>query len=230
MAVSGSKNFELDVAEYIEEAFERCGLELRTAYDLKTAKTQFKFLLAEWANRGLKSVDYFTNIYCSNTRHKFIQLRCNHPTAVIDVLDAFIRRTTNGTPSDLQMNQISRSEYAAVPDKTAQGRPSQYFVDKQITPKIYLYNAPENSTDVLYVNRIMRMDDVDASTNTVQMPFRFYPCLSAGLAYYLSLKKAPERTGMLKQLYEEEFERALSQDEDRASFRATPDLRAYDYA
>jgi hypothetical protein len=88
----------------------------------------------------------------------------------------------------------------------------------------------KNSTDVLYVNRIMRMDDVDASTNTVQMPFRFYPCLSAGLAYYLSLKKAPERTGMLKQLYEEEFERALSQDEDRASFRATPDLRAYDYA
>jgi hypothetical protein len=73
------------------------------------------------------------------------------------------------------MNQISRSEYAAVPDKTAQGRPSQYFVDKQITPKIYLYNAPENSTDVLYVNRIMRMDDVDASTNTVQMPFRIYP-------------------------------------------------------
>jgi hypothetical protein len=186
--------------------------------------------LAEWANRGLNQWTISQTSIALTQGTSSYSLDATNPTAVIDVLDAFIRRTTNGTPSDLQMNQISRSEYAAVPDKTAQGRPSQYFVDKQITPKIYLYNAPENSTDVLYVNRIMRMDDVDASTNTVQMPFRFYPCLSAGLAYYLSLKKAPERTGMLKQLYEEEFERALSQDEDRASFRATPDLRAYDYA
>jgi hypothetical protein len=199
MAVSGSKNFELDVAEYIEEAFERCGLELRTAYDLKTAKRSLNLLLAEWANRGLNQWTISQTSIALTQGTSSYSLDATNPTAVIDVLDAFIRRTTNGTPSDLQMNQISRSEYAAVPDKTAQGRPSQYFVDKQITPKIYLYNAPENSTDVLYVNRIMRMDDVDASTNTVQMPFRFYPCLSAGLAYYLFLKKAPERTGMFKQ-------------------------------
>jgi hypothetical protein len=203
MAVSGSKNFELDVAEYIEEAFERCGLELRTAYDLKTAKRSLNLLLAEWANRGLNQWTISQTSIALTQGTSSYSLDATNPTAVIDVLDAFIRRTTNGTPSDLQMNQISRSEYAAVPDKTAQGRPSQYFVDKQITPKIYLYNAPENSTDVLYVNRIMRMDD---------------------------LKKAPERTGMLKQLYEEEFQRALSQDEDRASFRATPDLRSYNYA
>jgi len=230
VATSGSKNFELDVAEFIEEAFERCGLELRTAYDLKTAKRSLNLLLAEWANRGLNQWTISQTSIALTQGTSSYSLDSTNPSAVIDVLDAFIRRTTNGTPSDLQMNQISRSEYAAVPDKTAQGRPSQYFVDKQITPTIYLYNTPENSTDVLYVNRIMRMDDVDASTDTLQMPFRFYPCLSAGLAYYLSLKKAPERTGMLKQLYEEEFERALSQDEDRASFRATPDTRAYDYA
>jgi hypothetical protein len=175
MAVSGSKNFELDVAEYIEEAFERCGLELRTAYDLKTAKRSLNLLLAEWANRGLNQWTISQTSIALTQGTSSYSLDATNPTAVIDVLDAFIRRTTNGTPSDLQMNQISRSEYAAVPDKTAQGRPSQYFVD-------------------------------------------------------LSLKKAPERTGMLKQLYEEEFERALSQDEDRASFRATPDLRAYDYA
>jgi hypothetical protein len=142
-------------------------------------------LLAEWANRGLNQWTISQTSIALTQGTSSYSLDATNPTAVIDVLDAFIRRTTNGTPSDLQMNQISRSEYAAVPDKTAQGRPSQYFVDKQITPKIYLY---------------------------------------------LSLKKAPERTGMLKQLYEEEFERALSQDEDRASFRATPDLRAYDYA
>jgi hypothetical protein len=164
MTTSSSKNFELDVAEYIEEAFERCGLELRTAYDLKTAKRSLNLLLAEWANRGLNQWTISQTSIALTQGTSSYSLDATNPTAVIDVLDAFIRRTTNGTPSDLQMNQISRSEYAAVPDKTAQGRPSQYFVDKQITPKIYLYNAPENSTDVLYVNRIMRMDDVDAST------------------------------------------------------------------
>jgi hypothetical protein len=201
MAVSGSKNFELDVAEYIEEAFERCGLELRTAYDLKTAKRSLNLLLAEWANRGLNQWTISQTSIALTQGTSSYSLDATNPTAVIDVLDAFIRRTTNGTPSDLQMNQISRSEYAAVPDKTAQGRPSQYFVDKQITPKIYLYNAPENSTDVLYVNRIMRMDDVDASTNTVQMPFRFYPCLSAGLAYYLSLKESSRKNGHAQTTY-----------------------------
>jgi hypothetical protein len=220
MTTSSSKNFELDVAEYIEEAFERCGLELRTAYDLKTAKRSLNLLLAEWANRGLNQWTISQTAIALTQGTTSYSLDATNPTAVIDVLDAFIRRTTNGTASDLQMNQISRSEYAAVPDKASQGRPSQYFVDKQISPVIYLFNTPENSTDVLYVNRLMRMDDVDASTNTLEMPFRFY----------LSLKKAPERTGMLKQLYEEEFQRALSQDEDRASFRATPDLRSYNYA
>jgi hypothetical protein len=218
MTTSSSKNFELDVAEYIEEAFERCGLELRTAYDLKTAKRSLNLLLAEWANRGLNQWTISQTAITLTQGTTSYSLDATNPTAVIDVLDAFIRRTTNGTASDLQMNQISRSEYAAVPDKASQGRPSQYFVDKQISPVIYLFNTPENSTDVLYVNRLMRMDDVDASTNTLEMPFN------------LSLKKAPERTGMLKQLYEEEFQRALSQDEDRASFRATPDLRSYNYA
>jgi hypothetical protein len=191
MTTSSSKNFELDVAEYIEEAFERCGLELRTAYDLKTAKRSLNLLLAEWANRGLNQWTISQTAIALTQGTTSYSLDATNPTAVIDVLDAFIRRTTNGTASDLQMNQISRSEYAAVPDKASQGRPSQYFVDKQISPVIYLFNTPEN---------------------------------------YLSLKKAPERTGMLKQLYEEEFQRALSQDEDRASFRATPDLRSYNYA
>jgi hypothetical protein len=179
MTTSSSKNFELDVAEYIEEAFERCGLELRTAYDLKTAKRSLNLLLAEWANRGLNQWTISQTAIALTQGTTSYSLDATNPTAVIDVLDAFIRRTTNGTASDLQMNQISRSEYAAVPDKASQGRPSQYFVDKQISPVIYLFNTPENSTDVLYVNRLMRMDDVDASTNTLEMPFRFYPCLSA---------------------------------------------------
>jgi hypothetical protein len=144
MTTSSSKNFELDVAEYIEEAFERCGLELRTAYDLKTAKRSLNLLLAEWANRGLNQWTISQTAIALTQGTTSYSLDATNPTAVIDVLDAFIRRTTNGTASDLQMNQISRSEYAAVPDKASQGRPSQYFVDKQISPVIYLFNTPES--------------------------------------------------------------------------------------
>jgi len=97
-----------------------------------------------------------------------------------------------------------------------------------LSPTITVFPAPDkSSTYTIYMNVLTRMDDADVGSNTMQMPYRFYPCLAAGLAYYISLKKAPERTGMLKQLYEEEFLRALTQDGERASFRVSPDLRGY---
>ena len=71
------------------------------------------------------------------------------------------------------------------------------------------------------------MDDADDYNNTMQMPFRFYPCLAAGLAYYLAIKKAPDRIQVLKAIYDEEFERAQSEDRDRASFNVTPNLQYY---
>ena len=117
---------------------------------------------------------------------------------------------------------ISRSEYLNIPTKSTKSRPSQFFLDKLTTPILKIWPAPENSTDVLVFNKLVRMDDADAGTNTMDMPFRFYPCFAAGLAYYIAIKKAPDRVVMLKQMYEEEFERALSQDEDRASFRIAP--------
>ena len=123
------------------------------------------------------------------------------------------------------MNRISRSEYINIPNKTTKSRPSQFFIDKQNNPVLKVWPAPENSTDVLVYNKLVRMDDADAATNTMDMPFRFFPCFAAGLAYYISIKRAPEKTPVLKQIYEEEFNRALSQDEDRASFRIRPYLR-----
>jgi hypothetical protein len=141
---------------------------------------------------------------------------------VIDILDCSIRRNTDGTDLDLQMSMISRSEYLNIPTKSTKSRPSQFFLDKLTTPILKIWPAPENSTDVLVFNKLVRMDDADAGTNTMDMPFRFYPCFAAGLAYYIAIKKAPDRVVMLKQMYEEEFERALSQDEDRASFRIAP--------
>ena len=123
------------------------------------------------------------------------------------------------------MTKISRSEFLNIPTKSTQARPNQFFLDKQVSPVLNIWPTPENSTYVLVFNKLVRMDDADTATNTMDMPFRFYPCFAAGLAYYIAIKKAPERVGMLKQMYEDEFERAMSQDEDTASFRISPYLR-----
>ena len=218
MATSGSTDFEPNVAEFIEEAFERCGLELRTGYDLKTARRSINLMLAEWANRGLNqwTIEQGTQTVTQGTSEY------NLGTNVIDVLDVVCRRTVSGTQTDISMDRLSRSEYLNIPNKTTQARPSQFFIDKQNNPSLKIWPTPENSTDVLVFNKLVRMDDADSATNTMDMPFRFYPCFAAGLAYYVSMKRAPDRAGLLKQMYEEEFERAMSQDEDRASFRIRP--------
>ena len=221
MALSGSTDFEPNVAEFIEEAFERCGLELRTGYDLKTARRSINLMLAEWANRGLNQWTIKQETVTVVKSQNNYTLNAN----IVDVLDCSLRRTVSGTTTDLQMSRVSRSEYLNIPNKATESRPSQYFLDKLNTPVLKIWPAPENSTDILVFNKIVRMDDADKATNTLDMPFRFYPCFAAGLAYYISIKKAPDRAGMLKQMYEEEFERAMSQDEDRASFRVAPYLR-----
>ena len=221
MALSGSTNFEPNVAEFVEEAFERCGLELRTGYDLKTARRSINLMLAEWANRGLNqwTIEQATQTVTEGTTD--YSLNSN----IIDILDVVLRRTVNQTQTDISMNRVSRSEYINIPNKTTKARPSQFFLDKLSTPTLKIWPAPEKSTDILVFNKIVRMDDADKPTNTMDMPFRFFPCFAAGLAYYISLKRAPERTAQLKALYEQEFRRAADQDEDRASFRIRPSLR-----
>ena len=221
MATSGSTDFEPNVTEFIEEAFERCGLELRTGYDLRTAKRSVNLMLAEWANRGLNqwTVEQGTQTVTEGT--SAYTLNSN----VIDILDVVCRRTVSDTQTDINMSRLSRSEYINIPNKTTKARPNQFFLDKQIIPVLNVWPTPENSTDVLVFNKLVRMDDADTSVDTMDLPFRFYPCFVAGLSYYLSLKKAPEKTQLLKQLYEEEFLRAESQDEDRASFKIRPYLR-----
>ena len=221
MALSGSTNFEPNVAEFVEEAFERCGLELRTGYDLKTARRSINLMLAEWANRGLNqwTIEQATQTVTEGTTD--YSLNAN----IIDILDVVLRRTINQTQTDISMNRVSRSEYINIPNKTTKARPSQFFFDKLSTPTLKIWPAPENSTDILVFNKIVRMDDADKATNTMDMPFRFFPCFAAGLAYYISLKRAPERTAQLKAIYEEEFRRAADQDEDRASLRIRPNVR-----
>ena len=214
MAVSDSTDFELDVAEYIEEAFERCGLEVRTGYDLKSAKRSLNLMLAEWANRGLNqwTITQTTQALTSGTA------TYNLNTNVIDVLSVVVRRSS----TDFAMERISRSTYLGIPTKSTTGRPNQFFLDRQITPVLKIWPTPENSTDTIIFDALTRMDDADTFINTMDMPFRFFPCLAAGLAYYISMKRAPNRTQMLKAVYEEEFQRAMTEDRDRASFNVVP--------
>ena len=218
MATSGSTDFELDVAEYVEEAFERCGLEVRTGYDLKSAKRSLNLLLADWANRGLNqwTIKQRTIAMVSGTGAYAVG------TDVIDVLSVVVKRDS----TDYSLMRLSRDGFLTIPNKTTQGRVNQFFLDRQVTPNLKLWPVPDNSTDVVYYDALTRMDDADTYINTLDLPFRFYPCLAAGLAYYIALKRAPNRVEMLKSVYEEEFERAAVEDRDRASFNVSPH---YDY-
>ena len=221
MATSGSRDFNLDVGEIIEEAYERCGLEVRTGYDMKTARRSMNLMFADWANRGLNqwtiAEKNLTVVQGDGTY--------DLGTSTIDILSLVVRR--DGT--DYALDRISRDEYLNIPTKSTTGRPTQYFVDRLINPVLKMWPLPDNSTDVVYYNALIRLDDADTYTNTVQVPFRFYPALAAGLAYYISIKRAPDRSQLLKTVYEEEIGRAMDEDRDRASFRVAPDLRNYRY-
>ena len=148
MASSGSTDFEPNVAEFIEEAFERCGLELRTGYDLKTAKRSINLMLAEWSNRGLNQWTIEQETVTVVQSQNDYTLNAN----IVDVLDCSIRRTVSGTTTDLQMSRVGRSEYLNIPNKASESRPSQYFLDKLNTPILKIWPSPENSTDILVFN------------------------------------------------------------------------------
>jgi hypothetical protein len=216
MATSGSRDFNLDVGEIVEEAYERCGLEVRTGYDAKTARRSLNLMFADWANRGLNlwTVNQATIILTQGQAQETLT------PDVVDMLEVVLRR--DGT--DYELDRISRGDYLTLPNKTTQGRPSQFYFDRQITPVINLWSVPENSTDQLVYYYVRRIEDADALVNTTDLPFRFYPCMVAGLAYYMAVKRAPERVQMLKSIYEEEFQRAADEDENRTPLKLQPSL------
>ena len=218
MTTSGSRDFNLDVGEIIEEAYERCGLEVRTGYDARTARRSLNLMFAEWANRGL-------NLWTvTQTTQALTQGVSTYTLApdVADILEMVLRR--DGT--DYEVVRISRGEYLTFPNKTAQGRPSQFYFNRQIDPIITLWQPPENSTDILVFYYVRRLQDADTMVNTTDMPFRFYPCMVAGLSYYIAMKKAPDRVQLLKAVYEEEFQRAAEEDRDRVPLKLVPSVRS----
>tara|TARA_R100001440_G_scaffold573_1_gene1710 strand:- start:1107 stop:1778 length:672 start_codon:yes stop_codon:yes gene_type:complete len=218
MATSGSTDFELAVDDYIEEAFERCGLEIRTGYDLRTAKRSLNLMFADWANRGLNRWTITqTSITLSQGTTEYTL-----DADTIDILSAVIRENAGSSNQlDVTVNRIGRDTYLNLSSKLSQGKPTQYYVDRQITPKFRVFPTP-NATYTLVVDRLTRIEDADSASNTVDIPFRFYPCLAAGLAYYLAIKKAPDRIQILKAIYDEEFDRAATEDRDRTSLKLLP--------
>jgi hypothetical protein len=225
MATSGSTDFELDVNDYIEEAFERCGLEVRTGYDVRTATRSLNLMFADWANRGLNrwTIEQSTLSLTSGTATYSL------PTDTIDILSAVIRTGTGSTQSDTQITRISRDAFINIPSKNTEAQLNQWYVDRQIAPTIKVWPTPNTSYTLVY-DRLTRIEDADSSINTLDVPFRFYPCLAAGLAYYLAMKKAPDRIQVLKAVYEEEFSRAAYEDVDRANLSLVPRRDYYGFS
>ena len=217
MTTSSSRDFDLDVAEIIEEAYERCGLEIRTGYDAKTARRSMNLMFADWANRGLNlwTVTQATLSMVAGT--SAYTLTSNYT----DLLEVVIRNSSN---VDTTLTKMSRSEYLSIPNKSSSGRPTQFFYDRQVTPTLTLWPTPNSSADTLVYYFVNRIQDVDTLQNTTDAPFRFLPCMVAGLSYYIAIKKAPERVQMLKSIYEEEFQRAADEDEDRVSLKLQPSV------
>ena len=213
------KNFSID--EIVEEAYERIGQQNVSGYQLKSARRSLNILFQEWANRGLNQWTIVQRTQALTADDVDYSLA----TDVIDILNAVVRRSS----VDYTMSRISRDQYLNLPNKAQTGRPSQYFLDRQITPTLKVWAAPENSTDVIYYDALTRIQDADTQINTMEVPFRFYPCLTAGLAYYLAIKRAPDRIQLLKAMYEEEFERAAAEDRDRSSLTLTPSSTYYGF-
>ena len=218
MATSGTTAFDLNVDDLIEEAFERCGLELRTGYDLETARRSLNLMFADWSNRGLNLwvIEERTESLTEGTASYDLDVD------LVNVLSAVIRTTSGSTTTDYQVNRISRSDYHYLPDKSIKARPTQFYVERSITPKLYLYPAPENSTDVFRYYALTRIQDAGVFTNTLEITFQFLPAMVAGLAYYVAMKRAPERIQLLKQVYDEEWQRASLENIDTVSSRFLP--------
>jgi hypothetical protein len=219
MATSGVADFTPDFTEIIDEAYERCGIESRTGYDLRTAQRSLNFMFAEWASRGL-------NLWTIEQRSLALVTGTsiyNLPLDTVNVLSAVIRTGTAQTQQDVIVDRISRAEYLHVPNKNTQSRPAQFYVERATVPKLFLYPAPDGVQPYTFqYYAIRRIQNAGVAGNTADVDFRFLPCLVAGLAYHLSLKRAPDRMEVLKALYEDEFQRAAYADRDTASVYLLP--------
>ena len=216
--------FDLTIDQICQEAFERCGLQIRSGNDLQTAKRSLNLMLAEWANRGInlwtvkKQEKALSANTTSLTGANLFGAGADAPEQIVDITDVIIRDSSN---NDYSTTAIARSQYWNYTVKTTSGRPTQYYFERTINPRLFLYPAADTTYTLKYY-ALIRMKDAGDYTNNAEIPFRFLPCMTAGLAYYIAMKKAPDRIQLLKQIYEDEFQRAADQDGERTSLFLTP--------
>jgi hypothetical protein len=232
--------FNPDLNDIFEEAFERCGLELRTGYDFRTARRSLNFLIGEWANRGINlwTIEQGSiNLAQGVTTYDL-------PLDTVDLIEHVIRTDSGQGPNqtDLNITRISVSTYSTIPNKLAQGRPIQVWINRQSgqqvgsnvatpkNPQINVWPAPDQGTTlnpyyVFYYWRLKRIFDAGDGTNVIDIPFRFQNCLVAGLAYMLATKKegvSLDRLNVLKSQYDEAWELAAGEDREKAADRLVP--------
>ena len=223
MTTSGTSSFNLDLTEIVEEAFERVGSEMRTGYDLRTARRSMNLMFADWANRGLNMFTYEQGsipLVAGTATY-------NLPADTVDLLEHVIRTGAGSaaTQADLTITRISVSTYATIPNKLQQARPIQVWIERLNTPRITVWPVPDNSQPYTFVYwRLKRIQDAGNGVNTMDMPFRFLPCMVAGLAYYLALKVpgGTERLGVLKEQYDTAWQLAAEEDREKAAIRFVP--------
>ena len=235
MTTSGTTSFNLELDELIDEAFGRVGIGgSRSGFHLRVARRNLNILLSEWDNRGvhLWKVKLATiPLVLGQAQYDYTSDPSNYPNDINDVLEAYVRNNTVTTnPVDISLTKIDRSAYAALPNKLSQGTPSQYYVQRTYSPSIFLYltpgsnysNAANPSDYQLRFYYLARIEDAGKYTNTPDVVFRFLPSLTSGLAYYLSITYKPEKSEMLKMMYEDELQRALTEDGQRTSVFISP--------
>lgn len=227
-----STDFNLDLNQLVEESFERCGSELRSGYDLRTARRSLNLLTIEWANRGINlwTIEQGSQVLTYNVADY------DMPVDTIDLLDHVIRTGTGTNQTDINISRISVSTYATIPNKNATGRPIQVWFQRKTGatsatntvqyPQIHVWPKPDNSQTYTFVYwRLRRMQDAGNGVNGQDIPFRFLPCMVAGLAYYLSMKLPnvdPGRRAELKMDYEQQFQLAAEEDREKAPVRFVP--------
>ena len=219
MATSNTTAFDMDFTEIAEEAWERAGREMRSGYDLRTARRSMNLLTIEWQNRGINlwTIEEGTVTLTKSSAQYTL------PADTVDLIEQVVRTNAGNTTtqSDITLNRIGVSTFASIPNKLTEGRPIQMWIDRQRdAPVLNLWPVPDkNDTYTVVYWRIRRIQDAGSGVQTADMNFRFLPCLVAGLAYNIALK-VPEfmdRVPMLKQVYDEAFALAAADDREKTS-------------
>jgi hypothetical protein len=215
MTTSGTTTFNLEIDKVIERAYRRAGKSLRTGYDLEAARDNLNLLFSEWANRGYslwKVQNHTQNLTASTNQY-------TAPSNADDILEMVFR---NGS-TDTSMTKISRSEYQNIPNKSSEGIPTQFYVQRNLANvQITTYLTPETTDTQINYWYVQRIEDVGKYTNTPDAPFRFLPCMVSGLAYYLSQEVNPSLSGELERRYESELARAITEDSQSTSVNIVP--------